>query len=212
MAHIKATLAIIALLFPLAACGVVVDKFDHTRFSLGIEMSIINNTEYSSANVPDLNYFRTYDGGPMVIRSNRPGFNFSVLSQFTRYFGIEVGYGFILKVIGTAQNNNQASNKIQNIYGDMLGFLPVAERVDLICSLGVGMLKSDAFVANVTFTDQDSLNDVKAGVRFGAGASYTVNENWQLRGMARYQKGNNTFLKSNTSIAIGILYLLDMTL
>lgn len=190
-----------------SSIGLAANNFEYTHYSLGIEMSIWNKTSYSSANTSDLNYFRTQNNsGDLVIRKNRPGFNFFVTAQFIENLGMELGYGYIVKVIATAQNNNQASNKIQNLYLDFLGFLPVAERVNLIASVGVGMLKSSANVTNVTFADLDALEKVKSGFRFGGGASYTLNDKVSFRGMLRYQYGNKYFLTSNTSLSLGILY------
>jgi opacity protein-like surface antigen len=181
--------------------------FDATRFNLGGEISLLNKTSYSNANTADLNKFKAAPtDSKLVIRKNKPGVNVFVGARFNENLGAEIGFGFIGKVKGTAIGNRQATNKVSNIYADILGYVPVASKVDLIGSIGLGRLKSKPDVTGATFINKDVLTKTKVGVRVGAGAQYNIDNNWAARAMVRYQKGNKNFLKSNTSVSVGAVY------
>lgn len=181
--------------------------FDNTRYSLGGEMSVLNSTQYTTANTPDLNNFRASNSdSKLVIRKNRPGFSFYAQARFNPFIALEAGYSIILKVTGTAQGGHEATNKISTPYLDLLGFMPVAERVDLIGSFGFGYMKSNANVSDVSFQDLSALTSPKVNYRFGLGAAFTLTNNWATRVMLRYQSGSNAFLRSNTSLALGLQY------
>jgi opacity protein-like surface antigen len=181
--------------------------FDNTRFSLGAELSLLNHTTYTSANTPDINNFKSSSTDTdLVISKNKSGFNFFANARFSENIGLEIGYGFIFKVSGTAQLNRQATNRITNTYIDFMAYLPVAAKVDLIGTLGLGMLKSKANVSGATFNNLDALNNDQLGIRVGGGAQYNIDNNWSSRALLRYQKGNKNFLKSLTSLSIGLGY------
>lgn len=201
------TVALAAALLLTSSVALADGVFDTTRYSLGFEMSLLNKTTYSSANTPDLNNFRASNNDSnLVIDKNKVGFNIFATAQFNQYLALELGYGIITKAEGTAQLQRTATNKITNTYLDALGYMPVAARVNLIGSIGVGLLKSKANVTAASFQDLSSLNNVKFGYRFGGGALFALTNNWGLRGMLRYQTGNKAFLKSVTSLAVGVLY------
>jgi opacity protein-like surface antigen len=198
---------IIALLLALASMAHADGCFDNTLYSIGGEMSILNRTAYSSANTNDLNNFKASNSdSELVIRKNKLGFSGFVQARFNQWVGIEAGYGIILKVTGTAQGGNSAYNKISIPYLDLIGFMSVAERVDLIGEVGVAYMKSDANVSNVVFYDLNSLNSPKVGFRAGAGAMFLITGNWATRIILRYIEGNKAFLKSDTQLALGIQY------
>jgi opacity protein-like surface antigen len=198
-----ATAVVFVALSGVATAG----AFDDTRFNLGGELSVLNKTSYSTANTPDLNAFKSSNSdSKLVIRKNKPGVNVFVGARFTENLGMELGFGFIQKVKAGAQLNRNASNKVSNLYADVLGYMPVSAKVDLIGAVGVGRLKSKPDVSNYPFANKTALTKTKVGVRFGAGAQYNVTENWAARAMVRYQKGNKNFLKGNTSLSVGALY------
>jgi opacity protein-like surface antigen len=182
--------------------------FDDTRFNVGGEISVFNRTAYNNTNTSDLNNFKTSNSASkLAIRKNKPGVNVFLGARFNEYVGAEVGFGFIQQVKANVQNNRTATNKISNIYADLLGYANVAPKVDLIGSVGIGMLKSKSSVPGATFVNQNALNKGKVGVRLGVGAQYNFDTNWAARAMFRYQKGNTSFLKSNTSVSVGALYI-----
>lgn len=200
-------LAVATLCMSIAAGVAHAGAFDNTRFILGSELSLLNYTSYSSANTPDLNNFRSSNSdSKLAIRKNKPGFNFFAAARITENVGVEIGYGFIFKVTSNVQNNRKATNTITNTYIDFVPYLPVAAKVDLVGNLGIGMLKCKANVSGATFNNLDSLNKAKLGIRVGGGAQYNINNNWSSRAMLRYQKGNKNFLRSVTSMSIGMLY------
>lgn len=197
-----------ALIACFMATGMVVaGVYDDTSFYLGGEISIINRTSYNDGDFSDLNNFKTSDNaGKLAIQKNKPGVNISLGARFNEYVAGEVGFSFIEKVSANVQNGGDATNKISNIYLDVLGYLTIAPLVDLVGSVGIGELKSKANVTNATFSNLDSLTKSKVGVRVGGGLQYYFADAWATRAMVRYQEGNKNFLKSNISFSVGILY------
>ncbi len=202
--YMRKTKAVItAILFVSVASAAA---FDDTRFNVGGEISVFNRNSYNSNNTSDLNNFKTSNSaGKLAIRKNEPGINVFVGTR-AGYLGLEAGFGFIKQVKANVQNGFTATNKISNIYVDVLGFLNIARDVDLIGAVGLGSLKSKADVQGATFVSKNSLNKHKIGLRAGGGVQYNFDENWSTRAMVRYQKGNKAFLKSNISVSVGALY------
>ncbi len=180
------------------------DLYDDTSFNFGGEISVLNRTSYNDG--ASLNEFKTANGGKLAISKNKPGFNIFIGMRFNQYLGMEAGFGFIQKATANVENNQQATNKISNIYGDFLGYLNIAPQVDLLGSVGIGGLKSSASVTNTTIIGLNSLNKQKAGWRFGGGLQYNFTELWSSRVVLRWQKGNPNFLQSLFSVSVGILY------
>ncbi len=201
-------IAAVATAMLVATAGVAnAGAFDETRFNVGGEVSLLNYTKYNNGNTSDLNKFKTSNtASKLAIRKNKPGINVFLGARFNQNVGAEIGFGLIANAKANVQNNQTASNKISNIYADLLGYLPVANKVDLIGSVGIGGLKSRADVTNTSFNNLSSLNKVKVGYRLGLGAQYNFDDNWAARAMVRYQSGNKNFLKSNTSVSVGALY------
>lgn len=194
-----------------ASAGVTkAGSYDDTTFNVGGEISIINRTSYNDGSSSDLNNFKTSDdAGKLAIQKNAPGVNIFVAARFNEYVAGEVGFSFIDKVSANVQNGGEATNKISNIYLDVLGYLTIASQVDLVGSVGIGELKSKANVTNATFTDLSNLTSSKVGIRVGGGLQYYFAEGWATRAMLRYQQGNKNFLRSDISFSIGILYTLN---
>ncbi len=199
----------IAIAALVAVAGVAnAEAFDDTKFNFGAEISVFNRTAYNNSNTSDLNNFKSSSSATkLAIRKNKPGINVFLGARFNEYVGAELGFGFIQQVKANVVNNLQATNKISNIYADVLGFANVAPKVDLIGAVGLGRLKSKANVAGAVFNNIGALNKGRVGLRFGVGAQYNFDENWGARAMVRYQKGNKNFLKSNTSVSVGGMYI-----
>jgi len=141
-------------------------------------------------------------------------------SKLTENFGLEAGYTGFSKnkhtlegTIGANKHSLKLETKNQNLYLDALGYLPVADNVDLIGSAGIGRLTSKV-TANDTITPvAGGANTVvkttgkshKAGVRVGLGAQYKFNANMGARLMVRHQKGNQ-LVKSVNSAGLGLFY------
>lgn len=192
----------------LAMVGIVqADPYNDTTFNVGGEISIINRTSYNNGSSSDLNNFKTSNSaGKLAIQKNEPGVNIFVGARFNQYLGAEVGFGLIQNASANVQNGGIASNKINNYYIDLLGFLNIASQVDLVGDIGVGWLQSKANVTNATFVNLNNLTQTKLGIRAGGGLQYYFAPSWATRAMVRYQDGNKNFLKSNVSFSLGILY------
>ncbi len=163
---------------------------DELSFNLGGEVSVLNKP--------------TYDKYVLLKAKKKPGLNLFVGSRFNKYFGAEVGYGMIVKAKTVDSDGDVFVNKVRNMYFDLLGYVPVSNQVDLIGALGIGKLKSKVAINGVNAIHPDLKS--KAGIRVGAGAQYNIDNNWAARAMVRYQKGNKAFLKSNTSLSLGVVY------
>jgi len=99
------------------------------------------------------------------------------------------------------------TNKVNNFYADVLGYVPVASKVSLIGSLGVGFNKSKLSAVPAGYVVSSTAQKRKLAARIGAGAQYDFCENWAARAMVRYQKNSKKALqRSNTSLAVGAVY------
>jgi len=179
---------------------------DAAQFYVGAEVSILNKANYSNGSTADLNHFKTANSDTkLAIRKTKPGGNFFFGADFSESWGAELGFGLIQKVTGVGQPG-QATNKITNLYADVLGYVPVATSIKLIGTVGLGSLKSKANVVGATFQNLSGLNKRKTSFRVGGGMQFDITNNWAARALARYQKGSKIFLKSNISASIGAAY------
>lgn len=186
---------------------VVASPYDDTTFNIGGEISVLNWTSYSNSNNSDVNQFKeSFTSDKLAIRKNTVGVNIYLGMRINENVGMQVGFGLIDKVSGNTKYGLQATNKVSNIYLDLLGFINVASKVDMMGLVGVGGLKSKANIDGATFVDLDALNKQKAGVRLGGGAQYNFADSWASRAIVIYQQGNKAFLKSLISISLGIIY------
>ncbi len=155
-----------------------------------------------------------------MIRKNTPGAGVFVGSRLTENLGAEVGYAQLGKSNKTFQkgttalSNGTMNVKMHNIYVDALGYLPVADEVDVIGAVGVGRLttKTQLKAANGTSLPITTLANVqandaksKAGIRLGLGAQYKFDTNIGVRAMVRHQKGNKV-VKNVNSANVGLFY------
>lgn len=204
----KGIIFIIALTAAMASNMVCADdEVDPTTFYFGGEVSLYNKPSYSTANTTDLNYFKSSNSdSKLVISQNEPGFNLFAGARFNESIGGEIGFGLIQTEKGDAQNNRQATNKINNWYIDFFGFMSIATEVDLVGSVGLGCMTSNANVEGVTFQNKETFNKSTYGYRIGGGVQYNFATNWATRAMIRYQDGNKNFLRNMVSISVGALY------
>jgi len=164
--------------------------FDQTKFNAGAELSVYNKPTYHK------------DLSSSFLKKSKPGVNVFVGARFNENLGAELGFGFVQK--STVVSSPKVTNKVNNIYADVLGYLPVASKVNLIGSVGIGGTKSKLSAAGYGSATE---NKRRLAVRVGAGAQYDFCENWAARAMVRYQKANSKALqKSNTSLAVGAVY------
>lgn len=128
-------------------------------------------------------------------------------ARFNRYLGVEL---FIeqseekSKSEKLAQDYNMAYSTKYNAYGmDFIAYLPLAENLDLLASIGFGEYNFDL---NINSKNQVALKQIESTAwRVGGGIQYNLNEHFALRTMARYVLLNESFaMKNMLEISLGI--------
>lgn len=184
-------------------------SYDDTTFNAGLELSFINKGSYNTSG-PDAIYFKASSTDTkLAIERNEPGVNFYIGSRFSRAWGGQVGFSFIQEAKANVPYG-QATNKISNVFIDALGFINIAQNLDMMGVLGCGMLKSSPGVTNAPLVDESSLTKRKIGIRLGGGLQYYFADSWATRLTLIYQEGNSSFLKNLLSVAVGVVYTFDM--
>lgn len=126
-------------------------------------------------------------------------------AKLHKNFGIEMFY----------QKSEEGEKKFANgktkdeyqAYGlDLLGYLPVAEKLDLIGSLGFGYYDVDINVKAKTPAVSADGDDQGAGYRLGLGAQYNFTENWGARVMARYVDIDIDGIDNMVDLTAGVRY------
>lgn len=151
-------------------------------------------------------------------KNSATGGGIFVGSRLHENFGVEVGASLSRAIKGSwdqtvngIRNRGNATVRTNNIFVDAMGYLPVTNEVDLIGSLGVGVLTSRISSNNiqtqplVITNSKLTARSTKAGVRAGVGVQYKFDENIGARLMARFQQGNHV-VKSNTQLGLGLFY------
>lgn len=185
-------------------------SYDDTTFNAGLELSFINRGSYNNSYNSSIDYFKASSSdSKLAIQKNEPGVNAYVGMRFSMNWGGQVGFGFV-KTAKANVPSGQAANKISNIFLDGLGFINIAHNLDLMGLLGIGMLKSNPSVTDVTIYDQSALSKQKIGIRLGGGLQYYFAESFATRFSVVYQEGNSAFLRNMLSCAIGLVYTFDM--
>ena len=129
----------------------------------------------------------------------------SVGAKLHQNFGIEMFYqkseeGEKKFVNGKTKDEYQA-------YGlDVLGYLPVTEKLDLIGSLGIGYYDVDIKAKTNSPAISADGDDQGAGYRLGLGAQYNFTENWGARLMARYVDIDIDGIDNMVDLTAGVRY------
>ena len=132
--------------------------------------------------------------------------NFAIEAGFNFNKNIRLGSKMVNGVFYSAMDLN-----VRNFYTDFMGFIPVAEHVELVGGLGVGR-----------FITKDTKSSSKGNhpncLRVKAGAQYNVNSNFGVRALATYQHINNKinivgavnkqvkFIRNMKSIGLDAIY------
>ena len=191
-----------------AACGLLMSSgfalaHDDMNFYVGGELGY-NKHGYASEFKDEI----SNDQGS--IKSKVPTGTLLIGGKFHENFGAEVGYTFFKKAKVEMPNLNTNYIKTNNMYLDLLGYMPVDSCFDLIGAVGIGRIK-------VKLEDNSNANNIsfskgKVGFRLGAGAQYKFDDHFAARAMVRYQKANIKgandvkAYKSATSIGLGLTY------
>lgn len=190
--HLMAALFACAFILPATASA---QNFA-SRPYVGVDVTRYN-LDYGSENL----------GGGVVLNGNRAfdkgfnGFNVHVGNRFHENFALELGYFRtetgtrnpnidISAATGTAGDGINATKvRLQGLSLDGLGYMPVAERVDLIGTAGLTWTRASYNVAgrfggvNSGVSDSDS----ELSFRLGGGAQYNVTDSLALRTLVRWQ-------------------------
>lgn len=149
-------------------------------------------------------------GQSLLRKKNSPGADLFLGTRITENFGAEVGCSFLKRSHNNLTGGQVVNVKMNNPHVDAIGYLPVADNVELIGSVGVGRLstkvenKVNGVVRSLT-ADDKSLTKTKTGIRLGLGAQYKFSENVGARFMVRHQKGNKV-IKNVNSAGLGLFY------
>ncbi len=149
-------------------------------------------------------------------KKSSPSLGLNLGSRITENFGLELGYTALKQSKNSytvdARNSGTFNVKMRNPYIDALGYIPVANDIDMIASIGLGRLstKIDSKInvngAVVALTDvQKNAAKTKTGLRLGLGAQYKFDSNFGARVMLRHQKGNK-LIKNVNSAGVGLFY------
>lgn len=199
-----------------AACGLVMSSgfvfaHDDMNFYVGGDVGYSKHGYASEFK----NALASYPGSAGTAKTKAPTVGLFVGGKFHENFGAEIGYTFFKKAkVDWTGTWNTDYIKANNIYADLLGYMPVDTCFDLIGSVGMGRMKikfntnNGADAAN----NYDSFSKGKVGFRLGAGAQYKFDDHFATRVMVRYQRANIKGVndikayKSNTSVNLGLTY------
>lgn len=206
-------LATIALSGTMLVSGLAVAEgleFD-PKVYLGAEVS---GNRYNTSKNVKLNDGTTISrtDNKSLFGKNGAGISGFIGTRLNQYAGLEAGYTALSSLKATYNNNGLVTNSsatANNAYVDAMGYLPIADQIDAIGSLGVGFLSTKVSgnynVTGTNITRPFSQKSTKAGVRVGAGLAYKFDECLSARFMVRYQQGNK-HIKSIASAGLGIAY------
>ena len=120
----------------------------------------------------------------------KPEYNIGSLyigSEYGKYFGTEIFYGQ-----SSYKKNYIADVKTRTSYRayglDLAAYLPLGcdNRFDLVAAVGAG-----EYVFAKKIAGEKHHNDSGWGYRFGGGLKYHLDDNWQIKTLARYVKFND---------------------
>lgn len=147
------------------------------------------------------------DGNETFFEDKMNAFALSAGVKINNYFGIEAFYQQSEKA--EKSNHFYAYGNMYSldttikyrVYGaDLVGYLPVADKFDLIGTAGVAY-----YDAKIT-AEFLSGSEKEVGFRLGAGAQYNVNDNVALRLMGRYNYTGIDGAKNMFDITAGARY------
>lgn len=198
-------LASIALSGTLLVSGASFGMDFDPKFYVGAEAQY-NNLKAGKA----LQDTQDNNGKSVFQKKKLPGADMFLGMRLTENFGAEAGYSLLKTSHNTFDSNQVLDVKMRNPHIDAIGYIPVADDVELLGSVGLGRLSTKVEAKNNGVVQQlDSegkkLTKAKAGIRLGLGAQYKLTENVGARFMVRHQKGNKT-VKNINSAGLGLFY------
>lgn len=155
----------------------------------------------------DYDYNSDYDygggvtlDGNAILEDSLNGLNIHVGNKFNEYVGVELG---IFKNkdeskatetgddIGSINSPTDFTTKAETrgITLDALGYYPIHEKFDLIGTVGVSYTDAK-FTLDIPGIGSDSVDESEFGLRAGAGGQFNINEQVNVRALARYQQAD----------------------
>lgn len=124
--------------------------------------------------------------------------------KFNRYMGIEAFYQQSENGTKTVLNDIKTKSKFDAYGADVIGYMPVHDKIDLLGSVGLAQYETNATIMD--YSEVAKASEDGLGVRFGLGAQYNVTENWGLRAMARYNWLDLDNVNHITELSAGVRY------
>ena len=124
--------------------------------------------------------------------------------------GLEAGYSFN-KSIKVSDKRKQRTFKINNVYLDLMGFIPIIEQADAI--LGIGISKLMVKKGKNISSEMEIKN--KLNWRAKLGAQYNITGNFAVRALLSYQNIGNKlkgadqerkFIKNMKSLGLSAIW------
>lgn len=143
--------------------------------------------------------------GTKLFEDNFNGAAVALGVNVNRYVSTEIFYQQVAKE-DKKFVNSKTEDKYKAYGIDLIGHLPVAEKFDLLGSVGVAEYKVD-YKANI-YSPAVSLkrDDNGLGARLGVGAEYNLTDNWAVRAMARYSWIDIDGVDGMTELSAGVKY------
>lgn len=194
-----------------AACGLLVSSgfalaHDDMNFYVGADLGYTKHSYGDGLK----DYVSAWNGNA---KTKAPNMGVFVGGKFHENFGAELGYTFYKKAkVDWTAGWNTDYIKANNIYADLLGYMPIDTCFDLLGSVGVGRMKLKYDDNNASGID---IGKGKVGFRLGAGAQYKFDDHFAARAMVRYQRANikgtvnateGKVYKAATSFHLGLTY------
>ncbi len=128
--------------------------------------------------------------------------NLNVGAKFNPYFGLEISS----QASSDADVENDAELSYSSIAIDAIGYLPLTYQFELFATAGVGYYDFDFEMKHKV--DGLKVHGIKNETAFrgGLGAQYNINENWSVRGLARYHHIDNDYFDYIGEALIGVRY------
>jgi opacity protein-like surface antigen len=124
--------------------------------------------------------------------------------------GLEAGYSFN-KSIKVSDKRKQRTFKVNNVYLDLMGFIPIIEQADAI--LGIGISKLMVKKGKNISSEMEIKN--KLNWRAKLGAQYNITGNFAVRALLSYQNVGNKlkvadqerkFIKNMKSLGLSAIW------
>lgn len=139
-----------------------------------------------------------------IFPSSFNGGDIHIGARLHKYFGIESSYFDTASsnksgVLGTSASSSARFNGWSI---DAMGYIPIAQKFELIGTAGYARIdtKGSISISGTTFSDSGWSN---AG-RVGGGAQYWITDNFNIRGLVRYENINRTGIDNAVLADIGI--------